>query len=325
MRVIPSLFMRALAALTLCGAAGPSVHADTWPARPISLYVGASPGGSMDTIARTFAEFVSKRLGQPIVVENRSGGGGVVSAIAIAKALADGYTIAIQAVGPVILRPIMDHSVGYHFDKDFTPVVLLGDTPNVLLGGTKHSGQSLKQIVDWARSNPGRLTVGHPGPGTMGHLAALLLASHAGYSGTYIAYRSGGDILPDLLGGRIDIGCAAYTPQLKSAQVLAVMTAEPVEFLPGVPSMREAGFPGVYASTWYALFGPPHMPPAIVEKLNAAVNEFQRTDEAKKRFAFLGFRTLGGTPDQLAQRMADDDVVWSKVIKDAGIKLNGKQ
>jgi tripartite-type tricarboxylate transporter receptor subunit TctC len=315
----------ALVTLALCGIASQSLHAEAWPTRPISLLVGAGPGGSMDTIARTFAEFVSNKLGQPIVVENKPGGGGVVSAIAVAKAPADGYTIAIQAVGPVVLRPIMDPAVGYDSSKDFSPIVLLGDTPNVLLGGAKSPGKSLREIVDWARKNPGRLTVAHPGPGTMGHLAALLLASDAGFTGTYIAYRSGGDMLPDLMGGRVDIGCAAYTPQLKSANVLAVMTEEPLESLPGVPSIQQAGFPGVYASTWFAVFGPPHLPADIVAKLNAAVNDFLRTEDAKKRFAFLGFRTLGGTPEQLAKRIADDTVQWSKVIKAANIKLNGKQ
>jgi tripartite-type tricarboxylate transporter receptor subunit TctC len=322
MNCINVLIARAFTALIFCAIAGNSVHAQSWPTRPISLLVGASPGGSMDTIARTFAEFISKKLGQPVVVENKPGGGGVVAAIAVAKAPPDGYLIAIQAVGPMILRPIMDPSVGYDPAKDFSPIMLLGDTPNVILGGAKSPGQTLKAIVDWARQNPGRLNIGHPGPGTMGHLAALLLASHEGITGSYIAYRSGGDMLPDLLGGRIDIGCAAYTPQLKSAHVLAVMTPEPLESLPGVPSMQQAGFPGVYASTWFGVFGPPHMPPASVEKLNAAMNEFLLTDEARKRFAFLGFRTLGGSPEQLAKRMADDQVLWSKVIKDANIKLN---
>jgi tripartite-type tricarboxylate transporter receptor subunit TctC len=322
MKCVTGLLARLLIALVFCAIAGHCVHAQSWPARPISLLVGASPGGSMDTIARTFAEFIAKKLGQPVVVENKPGGGGVVAAIAVAKAPPDGYMIAIQAVGPMILRPILDPSVGYDSAKDFSPIVLLGDTPNVILGGAKSPGQSLKAIVDWARQNPGRLNIGHPGPGTMGHLTALLLASHEGITGSYIAYRSGGDMLPDLLGGRIDIGCAAYTPQLKSAHVLAVMTPEPLESLPGVPSMQQAGFPGVYASTWFAVFGPPHMPPEVVEKLNAAMNEFLLTDEARKRFAFLGFRTLGGSPQQLAQRMADDQVVWSKVIKDANIKLN---
>lgn len=319
------LFLGAQIALVFFGLAGQSPRAETWPVRPISMFVGAGPGGSMDTVARTIAEFVSKKLGQPVVVENRPGGGGVVSAIAVAKAAPDGYTIAIQAVGPVILRPIMDPSVGYDSTKDFSPIVLLGDTPNVILGGAKTPGQSLQAIIGWAKKNPGRLTVAHPGPGTMGHLAALLLASHAGVTATYIAYRGGSDMLPDLMSGRVDIGCAAYTPQLKSAHVVAVMTPDPIESLPGVPSMQQAGFPGVYASTWFALFGPPHMSPAIVEKLNAAVNEFLRTDEAHKRFGFLGFRTLGGAPGVLAQRMTDDHALWAKVIKDANINLNGKQ
>src|SRR4029077_12806580 len=113
--------------------------AQAWPTRPIVLLVGAGPGGSMDTIGRTFAEVVSKQLGQPIVVENRPGGGGVVAAVAVSKAAPDGYTIAIQAVGPVILRPIMDPAVGYDSAKDFSPIVLLGDTPNVILGGAQNS------------------------------------------------------------------------------------------------------------------------------------------------------------------------------------------
>jgi tripartite-type tricarboxylate transporter receptor subunit TctC len=318
-----TLAARASVALGMCALTTP-LRAEPWPVRPISLFVGAGPGGSIDTVARTFAEYVSKKLGQPIVVENRPGGGGVVSAIAIATAPADGYTIALQAVGPVILRPIMDPSVGFHYDRDFTPVVLLGEAPNVILGGAKAPGQSLKEVLDWARKNPGKLTVAHPGPGTMGHLGALLLASHAGVTGTYVAYRGGADMLPDLLGGRVDIGCAAYTPQLKSAHILAVMTPEPLDSLPRVPSIAQAGYPGVFASTWFAVFGPPNMPKDVVDKLNAATNEFLKTDEAKKRFGFLGFRTLGGSPAQLTQRMQDDEAVWSKVIRDANIKLGGK-
>jgi len=153
----------------------------------------------------------------------------------------------------------------------------------------------------------------------------LLLASKAGITGTYIAYRSGTQMLPDLLGGQIDIGSAAYTPQLKAAHIFAVMTAEPVDFLPGVPSMREAGFPGVYASTWYALYGPPNLPPDIVAKLNAIMNAYLHRDDGRKRLALQGVRTLGGSPEQLTQKMAEDKVLWSKIIKDANIKLDAQQ
>ena len=159
----------------------------------------------------------------------------------------------------------------------------------------------------------------------MGHLAALLLASNAGITGNYIAYRGNAQMLPDLLGGQIDIGVVAYISQLKAARILSVMTAEPVEFLPGVPTIRKAGFPGVYASTRFALFGPPNLPPDIVEKLNAVVNAFLRSDDGRKRLALLGVRPLGGSPEQLTKRMVEDTIVWSKVIKDANIKFNDQQ
>ena len=150
----------------------------------------------------------------------------------------------------------------------------------------------------------------------------MLLASKAGITGAYIAYRSAGHMLPDLLGGQIDVACAAYTPLFKTTHILAVMTPEPVEFLPGVPSMREAGFPGVYASTWYGLFGPANLPQDIVAKLNATMNAFLRSDDARTRFSAVGVQTRGGSPEQLTKKMADDKVLWSKVIKDANIKMN---
>lgn len=319
MKFIQSSF--ALAALLFCLVAGPSVQAETWPERPITMVFGFGAGGSGDTVARVLAEFASKELGQRVIVENRPGAGGVVATLDVAKAKPDGYTIMLQAVGPMIQRPILDPSVGFDALKDFTPIVLLGDTPNIILAGSKFPVQSIKEMVEWAKKNPGHMTVGHPGTGTMGHLGALMLGSKAGFKAIYIAYRSGGQVLPDILGGQIDAGCVAYAPQFKSAHILAVMTPDRVDFLPGVPSMREAGYPGVYASTWYALYGPRGLPPEIVAKLNSVVNDFLRRDDARSRFAALGLRTLGGTPEDLTKKMIEDTAIWSKVIKDADIKL----
>jgi tripartite-type tricarboxylate transporter receptor subunit TctC len=313
-----------LAALLSCAVAAPAVHAQTWPARPITLVIGFA-AGTGDAVGRVFADFATKQLGERMIVESRPGGGGVVAAVGLAKATPDGYTIALHANGPIVLRPLMDPSTGYDAEKDFSPIMLFGDTPNIILAGAKFPAQSVQDVVDWAKKNPGRLTIGHPGPGTMGHLAALLLASDAGITGTYIAYRNVGQMVVDLLGGQIDIGVAAYTPQHKAAHILAVMTPEPVEFLPGVPSMKQAGFPGVYASTWFGLFGPPNMPPEIVQKLNAVANAFAHDAEAQTRLASLGFRMIGGTPQALTKRIVDDKVVWSKVIKDAGVTLNDQK
>ena len=317
-------FFRVLVILLFCAVAEHSVQAQSWPTRPITLVIGFA-GGIGDAIARPFAEFASKELGQPVIVEIRAGGGGIVAAIGLSKAAPDGYTIGLQAVGPMILRPIMDPSVGFDSVKDFTAIALFADTPNGILAGSKSSARSVQEVVDWAKKNPGRITIGHPGPGTMGHLAALLLASNAGITGTYISYRNVGQMVVDLLGGQIDIGVAAYAPSLKAARILSVMTADPVEFLPGVPSMREAGFPDVYASTWLGLFGPPNLPPDIVKKLNAVVNAFAHDADAQARLTPLGFRMPGGSPEQLTRRMAEDKVVWSKVIKEANIKLNDQQ
>ena len=236
-------FFRVFVILLFCAVAEHSVQAQAWPKRPITVVIAFAAGGSGDLIGRPFAEFASKELGEPVIVENRPGGGGVVAAIAISKYPPDGYTILLQASGPMILRPILDPSVGYDPMKNFSPIVLLGDAPNVILGGGQFSAHTVQETVDWAKKNPGRLTIGHPGLGTVGHLAALLLASNAGITGNYIAYRGNAQMLPDLLGGQIDIGVVAYIPQLKAARILSVMTAEPVEFLPVCRPCAKRAFP----------------------------------------------------------------------------------
>ncbi|MBI2716373.1 MAG: tripartite tricarboxylate transporter substrate binding protein [Rhizobiales bacterium] len=322
MKIIQLLLKRALIAFLFCTVAEHSVRAETWPTRPIVIVFGFGAGGSADAITRRFAEFASKELGQPVVVENRPGAGGVVAAVGVSKAVADGYTIMMHASGPMILRPIIDPSIGYDSVKGFTPIVLVGESPNVILGGSKFSARSVQDMVGWAKKNPGLLTVGHPGLGTAGHLGALLLASRAGFTANYIAYRDNAQILPDIMGGQIDVASVAYAPQLKSANILAVMAPERVEFLPAVPSMREAGFSGVYASTWWALYGPPNLPPDIVARLNAIMNAFLRSDVARKQMALIGFQGLGGSSEQLSKMMADEKALWSKVIEDAKIKMN---
>jgi tripartite-type tricarboxylate transporter receptor subunit TctC len=320
-RILPRLVLAFCLCLAAQLAANTQALAQSWPSRPISLLTTFAGGGSGDIVARTFAEFASKELGQPVIVENRPGGGGVVAAAAVSKAAPDGYTLSIQAVGPMSLRPLFEPPVGYDPVADFTPIGLLAETPNVIAGGAKFPPRTVAEMVDWAKKNPKGLTMGHPGPGTIGHLGLLLLASKTGFSGAYISYRSSGPMIPDLLSGEIDIACAAYNPLFKSGHILAVMTPDPVEFLPGVPSMREAGFPGIYASTWYGIVGPANVPPEVVTKVNAVMNAFIRKDDTKGRLAAVGVQTRGGSPEQFARKIADDKVLWSTVVKDANIKM----
>ena len=323
--VLRRLLLAMCLVMCLCLAGGFSVNAQTWPSRPITLVFAFGPGGSGDLVARRFAEFASAALGQPIVVENRPGGGGAVAAMAVSKSAPDGHTILLNANGPMVLRPILDQAAGYDPVGGFSPIGLVGETPNVIIAGANFPVRSVQEAVDWAVKNPGRITVAHPGLGTMGHLGALLLASKAGITGNYVAYRDNTQMLPDILGGRIDIGVAAYNPPQKAANILAVMTDEPVEFLPGVPTTREAGFPGVYASVWWALFGPPRLPPEIIAKLNASMNAFLRSEDARTQMAAVGLRPLGGSAEDLATRMAEEKVIWSKVVEDARIKMTDQK
>jgi tripartite-type tricarboxylate transporter receptor subunit TctC len=315
---------RLLWALLFCVAGGFPAQAQSWPTRPITIVISFGAGGAGDLIARPFAEYASRELGQPVIIENRPGGGGIIGAIGVAKAAPDGYTLLVQASGPMILRPILDPAVGFNALKDFSPIVLFGGYPNVVLAGAQFAPRTMKETIVWAKQNPGRLTIGHPGLGTVGHLAGVLLANKAGITANFIAYRDNLQMMPDLLGGRIDIGVVAYTAQLKAARVMAVMSPDPVEFLPGVPTMRDAGLAGVYASTWFALFGPANLPPEIVAKINAVANAFLNSDDGRKRMALIGLQTVGGSAKQLAAKMAEDTILWSKVIKDANIKLDGK-
>ena len=305
-------------AIVMAQSACRRVRAETWPTRPITIVLSFA-AGTGDIFARPFAEFASKQLGQPVIVEARQGGGGVVAPISVAKA-------ALRLTGDWTVDLAPDHrSIDWvRREKDFSPIGLVGDTPNVILGGAKFPARSMKELIAWAKQNPGLLTIGHSGIGTMGHLAALLLAFDSGVC-NYISYRNNGQMMVDLLGGQIDVAVAAYSPQLKAARIMSVMAAEPVEFLPGVPSMREAGFPGICASTWYALMGPRNLPHDIVTKLNAILNDFLRLDDMKQQLKLFGFRPIGGSPEDLTKRMAEDKVLWDKVIKDANVKLNDLQ
>ena len=184
---------------------------------------------------------------------------------------------------------------------------------------------TLRDLVGHAKQNPNGLTLGHPGPGTMGHLAAEFLTSYADLKATMVAYRSGVQMLPDLVEGRIDAAVVAFTPSMTSANILAVMSPRAVKFLPNIPTTSEAGFPGLEATTWLALFGPPSMPSDIVAKINTAMNNYLTSADAAGPLQTMGIQALGGTPEELKSRMRHDIAHWSKIISQQKIKIPGPQ
>jgi len=302
-----------IAVAAMLGAAPRPAAAEEWPTRPITLVVSFAPGAIMDYLGRAIAHDLTTALGQPVIVENKVGGGGSVPALAVAKSASDGYTLLMTAIGPAVFRPIMDKSVGYDIDKDFTPVILAGDSPNVLLANPKLGLNTVKDLLAYAKLKQGKLSIAHSGPGTMGQLCSVLFANEAHIDGSFIAYRGAAPMITDLLGGQIDIGFPAFGPGSQSVKILAVTTEERVDFLPDVPTMKESGF-DLVGSTWNAIYAPANVPREIVSKLNRAIDAYLHKPATRQQFSQVGLRALGGTPEQLRERVAQDRAKWSQII-----------
>jgi tripartite-type tricarboxylate transporter receptor subunit TctC len=292
----------------------PEAAAQAWPSRSITLLVAFPPGTTTDYAARSIAQELSKEYGQTVVVENRTGGGGVIASQAVAKAAPDGYTLLMTTIGPAVLRPLIDSSLHYDAVADFTPISLVGEAPNLLASSPKRGFNDVRDLVAYAKRNPGQLSVGHSGPGTMGHLIGLLFASEAGIDANLIAYAGSPPIIADLAGGHIDAGSIAFGSPIGAAKVLAVTTKERLAFLPDVPTMAEAGFPNVTGATWSGLFGPIGMPPEVVARLNRSIADYLDKDEVRRQFEKVGYRIVGGPAERLRQQMIEDRAKWSKVI-----------
>ncbi len=299
-----------------------AVDAQPWPSRPITLVAAFPPNTTTDYGARRIAQDLSKTLDRPVVVETRSGGGGVVASVAVAKAPPDGYTLLMTTIGPAVLRPLIDHKLPYDPVADFTPIALVGDAPNVIVAGPKWGAHSIADVVAFAKQNPGMLTIGHPGAGTMGHLVALLFAAEAEIDVNFVAYQGAPAIFSDLAGQHIDIGAVAFGAGADVVKILAVTTDERLDFLPDVPTMKEMNFPNVIGTTWSAIFAPAGLPADIVAKLNTNINAFISQEDTRKQFATVGYRVLGGPPQRLQMRMAEDHAKWAKVIAAAKISID---
>ena len=318
MRLARSIAMAVACAGALCFSA--PVEAQSWPQRPITLIVAFPPATTVDVAARAIAKDLAESLGQPVLVENRPGGGGVIGTLAVAKANPDGYTLLMAGIGPAVLRPLIDPKLAYDPATDLTPVILVGDAANVLAASPQRGWASVADVVAYAKQRG--LTIGHSGPGTINHLLALLFSTEAGIRSTLISYPGSSPIVADLAGGQIDTGFIAYGAGSSAAQILAAATDERVDFLPGIPTLKEAGFPNVVGSTWNAIFAPAGLRAPIAARLNAAIGAFLAKDETRKRFDAVGYRILGGPPERLRAQMTDDRARWSKVVGTAHISVS---
>ncbi len=299
-----------------------SLAAQSWPTRPVTLVVTFAAGGPTDGIARLLANELGERIGQRVVVENRGGAGGNIGAASVAKAAADGYTLLMVSSGPGAVNKLIYKSLSYDPLKDFAPVVMVANVPTVILASPKLPVADLKDVVAYGKRNPNKLNVGNAGYGTGGHIAAVLFADKAGIELTHVPYRGVGPMLTDILSGQIELGFAGFVPQVRNMKALAITAATRVKVLPDTPTVREATGLDVVGGVWYGLLAPAGTPRPIVDRVNAAVNDFFKTPRGLAASESIGMQPLGGAPEEMGALMAHDIERLAPVIRGAKISID---
>ena len=315
-----------LIALALLAFGANALAQDTWPSKSIRIIAPVQPGGGVDLVARTIAERLTASLGQSVVVENQSGGGGIVGSLATARAAPDGYTLMVGYVGTHGTNPAV-RKLPYDAVKDFTPIAMVGGTPNVLIVPSTVPAANLREFVAWAKANPKELAYGSAGPGTLTHLAMEQFKIEAGLPDmTHIAYRGIGPAFTDILGGRTQAmlpGLAAALPHIKAGKVraLAVTGTRRHALLPDVPTLEESGFGGFDGVQWYGIVGPANVPAAIVERLNLEINKALATPELRGRLSGEALDPMPMSPPEFGRYMQNDIAKWAKLAKARDIHL----
>jgi tripartite-type tricarboxylate transporter receptor subunit TctC len=322
-RRTPSL--RWLAALVFAWVAGAAMAQGTYPSKAIKIIAPVQPGGGVDLVARTIGERLQKALGQPVVIENQSGGGGIVGSQATARAAPDGYTLMVGYVGTHGTNPAV-RKLPYDAIKDFTPIAMVGGTPNVLVVPPSLPVKTLPEFIDYAKANKGKLSYGSSGPGTLTHLAMEQLKVETGIDLQHVAYRGISPAITDILGGQTQAlfpGLAAALPHIKADKMrpLAVTGAKRHPLLPDVPTFEELGHKGFDGVQWYGIVGPAHLPPAIVATLNKAINDALSDPALRERLSSEALEPMPMTPEQFGTYMRNDIAKWTKVAKERNIEL----
>ena len=323
---MPRLFLRLLlcASVLLVHAAA---SAQAFPTKPIRLIVPFAPGGSSEIVARSVAQELSKSLGQSVYVENKPGGAGTIAMLDLKGAAPDGHTLVLGHVGVLAVNPYAMPKQPYDVNKDFAPVVLLARVPTVFVVNATVPAKNLREFVALAKSKPGQLNYSSAGNGSSGHLTFEYLKMVTDIYVVHIPYRGTGPQLTDLLAGRIEaasIGGPAVLPHVRSGKLraIAVGSAERVAVLPDVGTVAEQGYPGFETSQWYGLLAPAGTPKAIIDRLAAESTKALKATSVSERFAADSARGVGGTPEQFAAFIREEQKRWQDVIKRANIVID---
>ncbi|MDO9437519.1 tripartite tricarboxylate transporter substrate binding protein [Hydrogenophaga sp.] len=305
--------------------AAPLVHAQAYPHKPIRVLVNSAPGGLTDVLARLIGNKMSIALGQPMVVENRTGGGGLIGAEAVSKADPDGYTIGIVA-SAFATAPLLIPGSQFDAARDVAPVALLVTTPMVLVTNVNSPYKTVADLVADAKARPKQVSIASGGNATVTHLVHEQFQQEAGIQLVHVPYKGGGPALNDVIAGHIPVYFDTVTTSTKMIQerrlrALALVAPQRLAALPDVPTIAEAGFPGVQASSWFAIIAPPTMPPAIIQRLNEEANKALNAPEVRDQIVNMGGTINGGSAQVLGELIRADKPRWSKLIKERGIKM----
>jgi tripartite-type tricarboxylate transporter receptor subunit TctC len=311
-----------LFALVLCTS---SAWAQSWPSKPLRYIVPFPPGAFNDTLARTLAAELPKTLGQSVIVENRPGGNTIIGTELAAKSAADGYTLYGAALPFSVIQTL--YKTSFDVTRDFAPITLAGVTPNLLVANPGVPFNSVKELIAYAKANPGKLNYASTGNGTSNHLSFELFKSMTGTQVTHVAYKGSAPAVTDLIAGQVQVmfdNTPNVLPHVKAGKLkaLGVSSKARASQAPEIPTVDEAGVPGYDVGVWFGVLTVAGTPRDIVQRLNTDMVKILTSSEVKERFGRIGVEVVAGTPEQFSQFLKSEVARWAKVVQDAGIKAD---
>jgi len=325
MRSVVKSLLRGAAALALSFATITAAGAaDAYPTKPVTLIVPWAAGGSTDILARVLSEHLTKALGQPVIVDNRPGASGNIGSATVARAQPDGYTLLIGSMSTHAMNPALMPNMPFKGVDDFTPLGLLAYVTNTMVVHPSVPARNVKELIAYAKANPGKLAYASAGSGSTNHLSAVLFEKMAGVEMLHVPYKGGAPAVVDLVAGQTQLLFSAGTqtlPHVKAGKLrlLAVTEARRSPLLPDVPTVGET-VPGYELSVWYGAFGPKNMPADLVARLNREINKVMTLPEVKAKMDAIGVETTTSTPQAFAKILRRDADRYGKLIRDLGIK-----
>ena len=315
----------AMAFVHLAAASAPAFAQDVYPSRPVKIIAPQAPGGGVDFVARIIADKLSVAMGQPFVIDNQAGAGGAIATQTTARAKPDGYTLMIGYVATHATNPAVKKNPGYDAVKDFTPIAMIGGTPNLLVVARAVPVNTLQEFVAYAKANPTKVDYGTSGVGTLNHLVMEQFKHDSGVPSMAVPYRSIGQAFTDAVGGQIQVifpGLAAAMPHVRSGafKPLAVTGNNRQPLLPNVPTFKESGYPGFDGLTWYGIVGPANLPESVTKRLNEEINKIIANADVQKTFAAQALDVMPMTPQQFGKYIADEIAHWTAVARDSKIE-----